>query len=74
MVKKAKADDDEYKATGDEKNYYSIAHTIKETVTEQAKIMINGRLKEYQVKVGGQYQFLHLSLPFINTSMENGEH
>ena len=28
----------------------SIAHAIHETVTEQASIMVNGRLKEYQVK------------------------
>lgn len=67
MVKKAKADDDEYKATGDEKNYYSIAHTIKETVTEQAKIMINGRLKEYQVKVGdcGTFNIYYCLSPLL---------
>merc|ERR1719187_2373117 len=31
-------------------NYYLIAHTIKEEVKDQASIMVNGRLKEYQVK------------------------
>lgn len=51
MFKKAKVEDDEYKDASGEKNYYSIAHTIKETVTEQAKMMVNGLLKEYQVKV-----------------------
>lgn len=28
----------------------SIAHAIHESVTEQASIMVNGRLKEYQIK------------------------
>lgn len=47
-------DDDEYNATseGGAQNYYGLAHTITETVTEQASIMINGRLKEYQVSTG----------------------
>jgi len=42
--------DDEYKVDAGEKNYYSIAHTIHETVTAQASILVNGQLKEYQVK------------------------
>jgi len=33
-----------------EHNYYTMAHTIKETVSQQPTIMINGKLKEYQVK------------------------
>jgi len=47
----AKAADDEYKKgmQGDT-NYYAIAHTVIEEVHEQATIMVNGRLKEYQVK------------------------
>jgi len=45
-----KVEDDEYKDLSGERNYYSIAHTIKETVTEQASILINGQLKIYQVK------------------------
>ena len=47
-------DDDEYNASseGGTQNYYGLAHTITETVTEQASIMINGRLKEYQVSTG----------------------
>ena len=48
LIKKAKVEDDEYKA--EEKNYYSIAHDIREYVTEQATIMVNGKLKEYQIK------------------------
>lgn len=48
LIKKAKVEDDEYKA--EEKNYYSIAHDIRERVTEQASIMVNGKLKEYQIK------------------------
>jgi hypothetical protein len=30
---------------------YSIAHTVHEIVTEQANILVNGKLKEYQIKV-----------------------
>lgn len=29
---------------------FSIAHTVHEIVTEQASIMVNGKLKEYQIK------------------------
>ncbi|XP_043229221.1 ATP-dependent helicase brm-like [Amphibalanus amphitrite] len=49
VIAKAKTEDDEYKKMG-EANYYSIAHAIHETVTEQASIMVNGKLKEYQIK------------------------
>jgi SWI/SNF-related matrix-associated actin-dependent regulator of chromatin subfamily A protein 2/4 len=48
LIKKAKVEDDEYKA--EERNYYSIAHDIREPVTEQASILVNGKLKEYQIK------------------------
>ncbi|KAF0298430.1 ATP-dependent helicase brm [Amphibalanus amphitrite] len=47
---KTHAVDDEYKKAEGEANYYSIAHAIHETVTEQASIMVNGKLKEYQIK------------------------
>lgn len=47
-IKKAKVEDDEYKT--EEQNYYSIAHDVREIVTEQATIMVNGNLKEYQIK------------------------
>ncbi|CAG5095175.1 Similar to brm: ATP-dependent helicase brm (Drosophila melanogaster) [Cotesia congregata] len=47
-LNKAKVEDDEYKT--EEQTYYSIAHTVHETVTEQASIMVNGALKEYQIK------------------------
>ncbi|XP_034945785.1 ATP-dependent helicase brm isoform X3 [Chelonus insularis] len=43
-----KVEDDEYKT--EEQTYYSIAHTVHEVVTEQASIMVNGILKEYQIK------------------------
>jgi len=47
----AKQADDEYrKGVKGDANYYNIAHTITEQVTEQASIMVNGKLKEYQVK------------------------
>ncbi|XP_058799194.1 ATP-dependent helicase brm-like [Phymastichus coffea] len=47
-IQKAKVEDDEYKT--EEQTYYSIAHTVHEVVTEQATIMVNGKLKEYQIK------------------------
>jgi len=49
--REAQAAEDEYKKgmQGDT-NYYSIAHTVVEEVHEQASIMVNGKLKEYQVK------------------------
>lgn len=56
---KAKVEDDEYKT--EEQTYYSIAHTVHEVVTEQASIMVNGNLKEYQIKVWYLRAF-HLAL------------
>ncbi|XP_017784542.1 PREDICTED: ATP-dependent helicase brm isoform X2 [Nicrophorus vespilloides] len=51
VLKKAKVEDDEYhKNANEEQTYYSIAHTVHEIVTEQASIMVNGNLKEYQIK------------------------
>lgn len=46
------AADDEYSKKGakGDMNYYNVAHTITEVVHEQASIMVNGKLKEYQVK------------------------
>ena len=51
VIQKAKVEDDEYKNQTGEQSYYGIAHTIREEVTEQASIMVNGKLKEYQIKV-----------------------
>ena len=48
---KPKVEDDEYRNAGGEANYYSIAHTIKEEVKCQPSILVNGQLKEYQIKV-----------------------
>ncbi|XP_017136262.1 ATP-dependent helicase brm isoform X2 [Drosophila miranda] len=48
LMTQAKVEDDEYKT--EEQTYYSIAHTIHEKVYEQAAIMVNGQLKEYQIK------------------------
>jgi len=57
VIEKAKAEakqaaDDEYSKKGKmgDMNYYNVAHTITEEVHEQASIMVNGKLKEYQVK------------------------
>ncbi|KAG8224506.1 hypothetical protein J437_LFUL004989 [Ladona fulva] len=50
IIRKARVEDDEYKNYTEEQNYYSIAHTIREEVKEQATIMVNGALKEYQIK------------------------
>lgn len=45
------AADDEYKrGTSGDMNYYNVAHTVTEEIHEQASIMKNGKLKEYQVK------------------------
>merc|ERR1712156_1262686 len=37
---------------GDAENvdYYSIAHTVSESISEQASILVGGKLKEYQIK------------------------
>ncbi|XP_073841834.1 ATP-dependent helicase brm [Musca autumnalis] len=48
LIQKVKVEDDEYRT--EEQTYYSIAHTIHEKVTEQASILVNGKLKEYQIK------------------------
>ncbi|CAG2053427.1 unnamed protein product [Timema podura] len=50
VIQKAKVEDDEYKNYTEEQTYYSIAHTITEKVTEQTQIMVNGQLKEYQIR------------------------
>lgn len=42
-------EDDEYRNSGIE-SYYGIAHAIREEVTTQATLMVNGQLKEYQIK------------------------
>ncbi|RWS06402.1 Transcription activator BRG1-like protein [Dinothrombium tinctorium] len=42
-------EDDEYKTSGYQ-NYYNIAHAIGEEITEQSSLLVNGKLKEYQVK------------------------
>lgn len=49
VIQSAAGEDDEYKAGGYQ-NYYNIAHAVRETVTEQASILVHGRLKEYQIK------------------------
>lgn len=49
VIQSAAGEDDEYKAGGYQ-NYYNIAHAVRETVTEQASIMVHGKLKEYQIK------------------------
>lgn len=51
FIKFFQVEDDEYhKNALEEQTYYSIAHTVHEIVTEQATIMVNGKLKEYQIK------------------------
>ncbi|XP_071953036.1 probable global transcription activator SNF2L2 [Antedon mediterranea] len=39
-------EDDEYKG----RNYYTSAHTVSERVDTQPEMMVNGTLKEYQIK------------------------
>lgn len=55
--------DDEYHRSAtkaEEKSYYSVAHTVHEHVTEQASIMVNGKLKEYQVCICTVYSMFSL--------------
>lgn len=33
-----------------EQNYYSLAHSVREEIKEQATTLVNGKLKEYQLK------------------------
>ena len=45
--------DDEYsQKKGSTQNYYGIAHTLREPVDKQPTLLVNGRLKEYQVRLG----------------------
>ncbi|XP_076812065.1 SWI/SNF-related matrix-associated actin-dependent regulator of chromatin subfamily A member 4-like [Clavelina lepadiformis] len=41
--------DDEY-TTYDSNTYYAVAHNINEKISEQPKMLVNGTLKEYQIK------------------------
>lgn len=44
-------EDDEYnKSSSGSQSYYTLAHAIREQVKEQASILINGKLKEYQMR------------------------
>merc|ERR1712241_1056959 len=50
IITKAK---NEAEAKGEEPenvDYYSIAHTVSESISEQAGILVGGKLKEYQIK------------------------
>ena len=38
-------------AVYESKNYYNIAHELKEDVKQQPSILVGGTLKEYQVRV-----------------------
>lgn len=50
IIAKASANaDDEYSAKTSDKNYYSIAHTLRETIQQQPSLLSFGTLKEYQV-------------------------
>lgn len=43
--------DEEDEETGGKKiDYYAVAHRIREEVTEQANMLVGGKLKEYQIK------------------------
>lgn len=44
------ADEKIEQTDGDKMDYYEVAHHIKESVTGQPKILVGGKLKEYQVK------------------------
>lgn len=48
VITKAKKEADDKE--GGEQDYYSIAHTVNESITEQSSLLVGGKLKEYQVK------------------------
>lgn len=52
ILQNASHEDDEYEAmkATEAKNYYALAHTVREDINDQASIMVNGRMKEYQIK------------------------
>lgn len=55
--------DDEYsnkKGSGSMQNYYGIAHTLREPVNEQPSLIVNGRLKQYQVRHFPLLSSLHI--------------
>lgn len=49
LEQESEDEDDEDESRG-KIDYYAVAHRIKEEVTEQADMLVGGRLKEYQVK------------------------
>lgn len=50
ILAKAKEEASKEDDGGDGQDYYSIAHTISEEITEQAAMLVGGKLKEYQIK------------------------
>ncbi|KAI9337591.1 SNF2 family N-terminal domain-containing protein [Zopfochytrium polystomum] len=38
------------KANEANKDYYTVAHRVQETVTEQSSLLVGGKLKDYQIK------------------------
>jgi len=50
--KAAPTEDDEYKESS--QNYYTLAHSTRESIKEQPEMMCHGQLKEYQVSAGYQ--------------------
>ncbi|XP_013396616.1 transcription activator BRG1 isoform X1 [Lingula anatina] len=51
IIQAARMDDDEYKETGSARqNYYKMAHSVTEKITSQSSLLVNGELKEYQLK------------------------
>ncbi|RSL97917.1 hypothetical protein CDV31_012816 [Fusarium ambrosium] len=49
-VVEEESDYDEDAESNKKIDYYAVAHRIREEVTEQANILVGGKLKEYQVK------------------------
>ena len=64
--------DDEYsnkKGSGSMQNYYGIAHTLREPVEEQPSLIVNGRLKQYQVRPFTMLPSLHMHTSITCTQM-----
>ncbi len=64
IIKAAVVDDEYGKGkAGSESTYYTIAHSLREPISEQPKMLAFGQLKEYQVFFGRILYFVYKSVP-----------
>lgn len=50
VEEESESEEDDEEGGGKKIDYYAVAHRIREEVTEQANILVGGKLKEYQIK------------------------